>query len=79
MTRNLPSILGTENAMEIGSMKNGISGKLGALLSVTAIISFTALGMVGCQEDKAPKPRANARIDGRILVVRDSAAGGVLR
>lgn len=54
-------------------MKNGISGTLGALVSVTALV------MGGCRAEKAPEPRAHARIDGRVLVVRDSAAGGVLR
>lgn len=54
-------------------MKNGISGRLAALVSVAALV----LG--GCRADTSHKPRANTRIDGRILVVRDSAAGGVLR
>lgn len=54
-------------------MKKGLSGTLGALVSVTALVAG------GCRPDTAPGPRAQTRVDGRTLVVRDSAAGGVLR
>ena len=54
-------------------MKHGIPGMLGALVSAAVLVAG------GCRADNAPKPGARPRIEGRILVVRDSAAGDVMR